>query len=87
MKKSTYLVEADSFWHARSVGELSRAAKSYNGTDILITKNDRTVKASQFLFLLGLSVKKGDSITITAVGPEEDEAIMTMHHLFKQTLS
>ena len=36
--------------------------------------------------LMGLGVKGGDTVTVTAEGPDEDSAISAMEQLFKENL-
>lgn len=86
MQQFTYTVHCDTVLHARPAGQLARAANSYKGTAITITKNCRTVKASQLINLMSLSIANGDEILVTAEGPDEDEAIATFRNLLKGSL-
>ena len=56
------------------------------GTEISVTKGDKTVKSTQLMKLMGLGVKGGDTVTVTAEGPDEDSAISAMEQLFKENL-
>lgn len=87
MKQFTYTVRGNTVLHARSAGQLARAAKSYNTTVTAITKNGRTVKISQLLNLMSLSIVGGDKIIVTAEGPDEDEAIVTIENLLNGILT
>ena len=55
-------------------------------TEISVTKGDKTVKSTQLMKLMGLGVKGGDTVTVTAEGPDEDSAISAMEQLFKENL-
>ncbi len=59
---------------------------SESGTEISVTKGDKTVKSTQLMKLMGLGVKGGDTVTVTAEGPDEDSAISAMEQLFKENL-
>lgn len=87
MQQFTYTVQCNTVLHARPAGQLARAAKSYNGTVITITKNDRTVKVSQLLNLMSLAITNGDEIIVTTEGPDEEEAIATIKNFFKGSLT
>ena len=72
--------------HARPAGLLVKTAKAFSGTEISVTKGDKTVKSTQLMKLMGLGVKGGDTVTVTAEGPDEDSAISAMEQLFKENL-
>lgn len=86
MQQFTHTVQLKAILHAQPAGQLARAAKSYEGTTIKITKGCKTVKASQMLLVMGLAIADGDTIVVTAEGPEEEEAIMTMRNFFMHSL-
>ena len=68
MKRFTYVIQDPLGIHARPAGLLVKAAKEFAGTEITITKEDKTVKGTQLMKLMGLGVKTGDSVTVTAEG-------------------
>lgn len=72
--------------HARPAGLLAKAAKDFTDTTITVTKGESTAKATQLMKLMGLGVKKGDTITVTAEGPQEDAAIAAMETFFQENL-
>ena len=55
-------------------------------SDISVTKDGSTVKATQLMKLMGLTVKQGNVVTVAANGPQEDEAIAAMEKFFKENL-
>ena len=83
MKSFTYTIVDPVGIHARPAGLLVKTAKAFSGTEISVTKGDKTVKSTQ---LMGLGVKGGDTVTVTAEGPDEDSAISAMEQLFKENL-
>jgi phosphocarrier protein len=53
---------------------------------VTIAKDGNSVKASQLMKLMGLGVKQGNQVTITADGPSEDAAIAAMEKFLKANL-
>ena len=86
MKSFTYVIQDPLGIHARPAGLLVKAAKEFADTTITLTKEDKTVKGTQLMKLMGLGVKTGDSITVAAEGPSEDAAIAAMEQFFKNNL-
>lgn len=87
MQQFMCTVQCGAVFHVRPAGQLANMAKSYVDTVITITKNDKTVKASQLVRLMSLSLTNGDDILVTAEGPDETEAIETIRNFFRGSLS
>ena len=86
MKQFTYTITDPLGIHARPAGLLAKAAKAYADTTITVTKEGTTVKATQLMKLMSLTVKQGNEVTVAAEGPAEDEAIAAMEEFFKANL-
>ena len=86
MKNFTYTITDPLGIHARPAGLLAKAAKAYEDTAITVEKNGSAVKASQLMKLMGLGVKQGDVVTVTADGASEDAAIAAMKEFFQNNL-
>ncbi len=86
MKNFTYTITDPLGIHARPAGLLAKAARVYADTVITVEKNGNAVKASQLMKLMGLGVKQGDVITVTADGASEDIAIEAMKEFFRNKL-
>ena len=86
MKSFTYTIVDPVGIHARPAGLLVKTAKAFSGTEISVTKGDKTVKSTQLMKLMGLGVKTGDEITVTAEGPSEEADIAAMEQFFKENL-
>ena len=86
MKQFDYTIKDELGIHARPAGLFAKLAKGYGDTVITVTKGDQTVKASQLMKLMGLGVKQGDAVTVTAEGPSEEAAIAAMEQFFKENL-
>jgi len=86
MKNFTYTITDPLGIHARPAGLLAKAAKVYADTVITVEKNGNAVKASQLMKLMGLGVKQGDVVTVTAEGASEDAALAAMKEFFQNNL-
>lgn len=85
MKSFNHVIQDALGIHARPAGELAKLAKTFEST-VSITKGDKTVTASQLLKLMGLGVKVGEEVTISAEGADEDTAIVALEAFFKEKL-
>lgn len=86
MTQFTYTIRDELGIHARPAGQLAKLAKSFEPTVVSITKDTKTVKASQLMKLMGLAIKKGNEITITVEGEREEEAAAAMKKFLEETL-
>lgn len=86
MQQFTHAINDPLGIHARPAGLLAKTAKTFADTTITIAKGDSAVKATQLMKLMGLGVKQGDSVTVTAEGPSETEAIAAMQRFFRENL-
>ena len=86
MKEFQFVIRDELGIHARPAGLLAKLAKEYKDTIVTITKAGNTVKASQLMKLMGLGVKHGDEVTVTAEGPDEEAAIEKLNAFFQENL-
>lgn len=86
MKQINYTITDPLGIHARPAGLLAKAAKIFPDTAITIAKGDKEVKATQLMKLMGLGVKEGDVITVTADGASEENAIEVMYNTLAENL-
>ena len=86
MREFQFVIRDELGIHARPAGLLAKAAKEYANTTISVTKDGKTVKATQLMKLMSLTVKQGDTVTVAAEGPAEDEAIVAMQKFFEENL-
>ena len=86
MKRFNYTITDPLGIHARPAGLLARAAKACEGTVITVEKDGSAVKATQLMMLMGLGVRQGDTVTVTAEGADEDAAIAAMRAFFAENL-
>ena len=86
MKQFEYTIHDPLGIHARPAGMLVKEAKAFADTVVTITKNGTTVKATQLMKLMSLSVKQGDVVTVAAEGANEDAAIIAISNFFQNDL-
>ena len=82
MKQFNYTIVDPLGIHARPAGMLAKAAKTYADTEITVTCNGKTAKATQLMKLMSLGVKQGSVVTVIAEGASEEAAIAAMDDLF-----
>ena len=86
MKKFNYTITDKLGIHARPAGVLAKAAKIYADTEITVTCNGKTAKATQLMKIMSLGVKQRDVVTVAAEGPSEEAAIAAMDDFFTSNL-
>ena len=85
MKTITYTIKDELGIHARPAGALVKEASKYKST-IVLSKNDKTADLKKIFSLMGLNVKYNDTITVTASGEDENEAITAIEDFLKNNL-
>jgi len=86
MQQFVHIVRDPLGIHARPAGLLAKTAKNFSDTVITVAKNGNAVRAGQLMKLMGLGVRLGDEVTVTAEGPGETEAIAAMRLFFSENL-
>lgn len=85
MKKFNYIIKDSIGIHARPAGLLVKEAKAFESR-ITVAKGEKSAEARKLMALMGLSVKCGDEVEITAEGADEDQAIASMQAFFEANL-
>lgn len=85
MKTFQYVIQDELGIHARPAGMVARIAKKYEST-VEIGKGDKNVLASQLLMLMSLGVKKGDEVSVSIEGADEEEAYRELKAFFEENL-
>ena len=85
MKEFKYVITDPEGIHARPAGLLVKKADSYAST-IMIGKGEKSADAKRIFGVMGLGVKNGEEIFMTAEGADEAEAIEGMEQFFKENL-
>lgn len=86
MKTFSYTITDALGIHARPAGLLAKAARNFPDTVITVDKDGNSARASQLMKLMGLGVRQGDTVRVTAQGAEEDAAIAAMEAFFRANL-
>jgi phosphocarrier protein len=82
MKEFKYVITDEVGIHARPAGLLVKEAKKYT-SEIIIAKGDKSAKATALMKLMGMGVVKGDEVTITVEGEDEDVAAAAIEAFMK----
>lgn len=85
MKSFEYVITDEVGIHARPAGLLSKKVKEFNSV-VTITKGDKSADAKKLMALMGLGVKKGETITVSVEGEDEETAVVEMEKFFKENL-
>ena len=81
----TYTIKDKLGIHARPAGMLAKVAKEYE-SKIYIEKNEKKADATKLIALMGMGIKQGDLITVTAYGLDEYEASEAIKGFLKENL-
>lgn len=85
MKTMTYTIQDELGIHARPAGVLVKEVKKFQ-SKITLEGNGKKAEAGKLLAIMGMEIKHGTEVTITAEGPDENEAIAAMEEFFKNNL-
>lgn len=85
MKEFTYKICDELGIHARPAGLLVKAASEFE-SKIMIYKGEKSADLKRLFALMGLSVKKDDTIRVTISGSDEDAALTAIEGFFKNNL-
>lgn len=85
MKSFQYTIQDPVGIHARPAGLLVKQVKNYIST-VTIEKDGKQVNALKLMALMGLCVKQGNTVTVTAEGPDEEKAAIELEAWMKANL-
>ena len=85
MKEFKYVITDPEGIHARPAGLLVKAVKEFS-CDIKIGKGDKAMSAKAIFGVMGLGAKKGDEVTLTFDGADEDAAYETISKFMQENL-
>lgn len=86
MKQFDYVIKSPLGLDLRRTGLLSKLAKRYTNTDITVSKNGQSARASQLTRLMSMCVRTGDRVTVTVDGPSENDALFNARVFFENNL-
>ena len=85
MKTIEYTIKDALGIHARPAGLLVKEAGKF-ASKIMIASPKKEVDAKRIMGVMGLAIKKGDVLTMTFDGPDEDAAAAALEAFLKENL-
>lgn len=80
MKQTTLVIKNETGLHARPAATVIAKAKEYE-SKLTVKKGEKEVNLKSMISLLSLGICKGEEITITADGSDEEVAITNLKSL------
>lgn len=85
MQVFEYVITDEVGIHARPAGLLVKKASEY-ASNVNICKDGKSADAKRLIGIMGLGVKKGDTVTVNVEGPDEEQAKKELEQFFKENL-
>ncbi len=85
MKTFEYTITDILGLHARPAGMFVQEVRKYKSR-ITLEANGRSTDGRKLMMIMGLGVKQGDTVLVSAEGVDEEEAIAAMEHFFRENL-
>lgn len=85
MKQFSYVITDAQGIHARPAGLLVKAAKEFE-CDVKIAKDGKAMSCKAVFGIMGLCVKKGDEVTLSFDGADEEQACAALEAFMKENL-
>ena len=83
MRSFDYVITDEVGIHARPAGLLAKEITKFAGCTVKIAKGEKSAEARRLMAVMGLGVKKGDTVTVSVEGGDEDAAIAAIEEFFK----
>lgn len=85
MKTFNYVITDPVGIHARPASLLVKIAKNYEST-LTIEKDGKAACLTKLMSIMQLGIRKGDTVTISANGEDENSAIEELKNFFEENL-
>lgn len=85
MKSFSYKVKDELGIHARPAGMLVKEVKNFQ-SKVTLEKDGKIVDASRLMAVMGMGVKKDQTVTVTVEGDDEDAACDAIKAFFETNL-
>ncbi len=85
MKSFTCVIKDEAGIHARPAGMLVKEMQAFE-SDITLDCKGKTVSCKKLFALMGLAIKCGETVTVSAEGPDEGAAIETAQRFLEENL-
>lgn len=85
MKSFSYTVKDELGIHERPAGMLVKEVKNFQ-SKVTLEKDGKSVDASRLMAVMGMGVKKDQTVTVTVEGDDEDAACDAIKAFFETNL-
>ena len=85
MRQFQYTITDPVGIHARPAGLLVKAAKALDST-VTVEKDGRSAADTKLMALMGLGIKRGDTVTVSVEGGDEQASLTAMEQFFRDNL-
>lgn len=85
MKSFSYTVKDELGIHARPAGMLVKEVKNFQ-SKVTLEKDGKSVDASRLMAVMGMGVKKNQTVTVTVEGDDEGAACDVIKAFFETNL-
>ena len=85
MKQFQYTITDANGIHARPAGLLVREAQRF-ASAVKLIRGEKSADLKRLFGVMGLNVKAGDAVTVSAEGADEEAAIQALETFFQQNL-
>ena len=85
MKSFSYTVKDELGLHSRPAGMLVKEVKHFQ-SKVTLERDGKSVDASRLMAVMGMGVKKDQTVTVTVEGNDEDAACEALKAFFKANL-
>ena len=85
MKSFSYTVKDELGIHARPAGMLVKEVTNFQ-SKVTLEKDGKSVDASRLMAVMGMGVKKDQTVTVTVEGDDEDAACEAIKAFFETNL-
>ena len=85
MKSFSYTVKDELGLHARPAGLIVKEVKNFQ-SKVTLEKDGKSVDASRLMAVMGMGVKKDQTVTVKVEGDDEDAACKALKAFFETNL-
>lgn len=83
MKEFSYTIKDEIGIHARPAGLLAKKAKEFESS-VTIECNGKSAAATKLMAVMGLGVKRGDTVNVKIEGTDEEKAAAEIEAFFNE---
>lgn len=83
MRTFEYAITDELGIHARPAGMLVKEVKKFDAK-ITLSAKGKTMDAGKLMMIMGMGIKQGDVVTVSAEGEDEDTAIAAIENFLRK---